>query len=48
MIFLEINGHRITCSEVEETAMILRAAASEITEDELKAWVERNIAPLES
>ncbi len=48
MIFLEINGHRITCSEVEETAMILRAAASEITEDELKASVERNIAPLES
>jgi death-on-curing protein len=46
MIFLEINGHRITCSEVEETAMILRAAASEISEDELKDWVERNIAPL--
>ncbi len=45
MIFLEINGYRITCSEVEETAMILRAAASEISEGELKAWIEHNIAP---
>jgi len=46
VIFLDINGHRPTCSEVEETAMILSAAASEITEDEFTAWVERSIAPL--
>lgn len=44
-IFLEINGHQLTCSEVEETAMILRAVASEITEGELGAWVERSVAP---
>ena len=24
-IFLDLNGHQITCSEVEETAMVLRA-----------------------
>ena len=43
-IFLEINGYKLTCSEVEETAMILLAAGSEITEDEFGAWVERSIA----
>ena len=45
-IFLEINGHQLTCSEVEETAMMLRAAASEITEEEFAAWVERRVALL--
>jgi death-on-curing protein len=45
-IFLEINGHQLTCSEVEETAMMLCAAASEITEDEFTAWVERSVAML--
>lgn len=45
-IFLDINGHQLTCSEVEETAMMMRAAASEITEDEFMAWVERSVAPL--
>jgi death on curing protein len=45
-IFLEINDHRLTCSEVEETAMILRAAASEITEEAFTAWVERSVARL--
>jgi len=43
-IFLEINGHQLTCSEVEETAMILRATGSEITEEEFGAWVERGVA----
>jgi death-on-curing protein len=45
-IFLARNGYRLTCSEVEETAMVLRAAASEISEDEWTAWVEHSIAPL--
>lgn len=43
-IFLERNGYRLTCSEVEETAMTLRAAGSEITEDEWTAWVERSVS----
>ena len=34
----ELNGHRLTCSEAEETAMILKAAGSEISEDEWIAW----------
>ncbi len=38
-VFLELNGYRLNCSEVEETAMILRAAASELTEAEFTGWV---------
>ncbi len=45
-IFVDINGCRLTCSDVEETAMVLRAAASELTEPEWTAWVERVVVPL--
>jgi len=44
--FLKLNGYALTCSEVEETAMVLRAVASEIDEPEWTAWVARSIAPL--
>ena len=44
--FLKRKGYRVTCSEVEETAMMLRAAASEIREDEFTSWVERSVATL--
>jgi death-on-curing protein len=40
-MFVELNGHLWTSSEVEETAMVLRAAASQITEEEWAAWVAR-------
>lgn len=43
-IFLELNGHSLTCSEVEETAMVLQAAAGEISEGEWTAWVVRSVA----
>lgn len=45
-LFLDINGYQVNCPEVEETAMVLRAAASEITEAEWTAWVERVVIPL--
>jgi death-on-curing protein len=45
-IFLDRNGYELKCTEVEETGMILRAAASEITEEQWIAWVERVAAPL--
>jgi death-on-curing protein len=41
---LELNEYQLTCSAVEETAMVLRATASEITEDEWTAWVARSVA----
>lgn len=47
-IFLELNGYRITCTEVEETAMVIRAAAHEISEQEWTGWVESVVAPKRS
>ncbi len=44
--FLELNGQRLACSEDEETAMVLRVAASEITEEEWTAWVGRSVESL--
>lgn len=44
--FLTLNGHHLTCSIKEETAMVMRAAASEMTEDEWTAWVERSVVPI--
>jgi death-on-curing protein len=42
--FVELNGYGLICPELEETAMVLRAAASEITEEEWTAWVVRSVA----
>jgi len=44
-VFLRANGWVLTCSVAEETGMVLRAAASEITEAEWTAWVVRSVAP---
>lgn len=44
--FLTLNGHELTCSTEEETAMVIRAAASEITEDDWSNWVKQNVAPI--
>jgi prophage maintenance system killer protein len=41
--YLEMNGLSWKCSEAEETAMVLRAAAKEIKEDAWKEWVIRNV-----
>ena len=42
--FLRWNGYKLTCSELEETATVQRAAASEISEAEWTAWVVRSVA----
>jgi hypothetical protein len=41
--YLEMNGFRWNCGEVEETAMMLGASAKEMTQDEWEAWVIRNV-----
>jgi death-on-curing protein len=46
LLFLEVNGCSLNCTEAEETNMILRAAASEINEEEFTAWVERSVASI--
>jgi hypothetical protein len=38
-----MNGLTWKCGEVEETAMVLRAAAKEMQEDEWESWVVRNV-----
>ncbi|CAN5572110.1 type II toxin-antitoxin system death-on-curing family toxin [soil metagenome] len=45
--FLKLNGYLLTCSEVEETTMVLKAAASEISEAEWTAWVARSVGPVQ-
>jgi len=42
LVFLDLNGFAMTCGEVEETAMVLRAAAGEVKEADWNAWVLRN------
>ncbi len=42
--FLEMNGFTWKCGEVEETVMVLRAAAKGMKEDEWEAWVLRNVS----
>jgi death-on-curing protein len=41
VVFLELNQWELLCSEVEETAMVLRAAAGEIAESEWTRWMWR-------
>jgi len=41
VVFLELNGWELSCSEAEETAMVLRAAAGEIAEPAWTEWVRR-------
>ncbi len=45
VMFTDLNHSRLTCSEVEETAMTLRAAAGEITEEQWTEWVVRVTSP---
>jgi len=42
-MFFSLNGYWLHCSEVEETAMVLQAAAHRISEEEWIAWVERTV-----
>ncbi len=45
--YLEMNGFTWNCGEVEETAMVLRASAKGMKEDEWEAWVIRNVGKRE-
>jgi len=42
--YLEMNGFTWNCGEVEETGMVLRAAAAKMKEAEWEAWVVGNVA----
>ncbi|HEY4355377.1 MAG TPA: type II toxin-antitoxin system death-on-curing family toxin [Acidobacteriaceae bacterium] len=46
VVFLKLNGYRMTVSIQEQVAEVLRVAASESSEEEWTAWVERSVAPI--
>ncbi len=39
VVFLDLNGWELACSQAEKTAMILRAAAGEMSERAWGEWV---------
>ena len=45
--FLQGNGYRLTCSEDTETAMVLSAAAGELSEEQWTVWVMRTVEAVE-
>ncbi len=47
LTYLEMNGFTWNCGEVEETAMVLRASAKGMKQDEWEAWVIRNVGKKE-
>jgi death-on-curing protein len=44
--FLKLNGYAFIVPEAEQVAMVLRAAASEISEEEWTGWVKQSAKPL--
>lgn len=38
---VQLNDHRLACSEAEETAMVFQAASAEISEEQWTAWALR-------
>ena len=42
VVFLDLNGWELSCTQAEETAMVLRAAAGEIRERAWGEWVGRS------
>lgn len=42
VVFLDLNGWELSCSEAEETAMVLQAAAGDVTERAWADWVAAN------
>lgn len=41
-VFLQLNGHELSASEIEATIVMQDIAAGTLTEDDLAAWIERN------
>ena len=47
-LFLKLNGYDLTASPEEKYRMIIRAAASDISEDELAQWVRKHLKVINS
>lgn len=45
-VFLQLNGHELSASDVEATVVMQDLAAGSLSEDELAAWIEINSVAL--
>ncbi len=45
-LFLRLNGFRLIADQAQATLIVLSVASGAFGEDELAAWIGRNIAPL--
>lgn len=45
VVLLDLNGHRLTASEVEVVPVFLSLAAGKLSEADLREWVVRHLAP---
>lgn len=46
VLFLRLNGHRLTADPAQATLAMLSVAAGTFDEDDMAAWIRKNIAPL--
>jgi death on curing protein len=44
-LFLDLNGHLLTASDVDCVMTIMGLAAGEISEDELAGWIRAHVRP---
>lgn len=44
-LFLHINGHRLVADQVEAIETMLGVAAGDVEEEQLGAWIAKNLAP---
>jgi len=45
-LFLRLNGYRLIADQAQATLIMLSVASSAFSEDELTAWIRKNIEPL--
>ena len=47
-LFLKLNGYDLTASPEDKYRMIIRVAASDISEDELAQWLRKHVEEIKS
>ena len=47
-LFLKLNGYNLSASPEEKYRLIIQAAASDISEDELAQWIRKNLEVIKS
>jgi death-on-curing protein len=47
-LFLKLNGYDLAASPEDKYTMIIRVAASDISEDELTQWIRKNLEEIKN